>query len=80
MSETEALPRVPATDVGAPGTVAGITAEEAVDAALVPTLFVAVTVKVYEVPLVRPDTVHAGVTGEPVFATHVKPSGDDVAV
>jgi hypothetical protein len=34
------------TLVGAPGVVAGVTAEEAVEAVPVPTLFVAVTVKV----------------------------------
>jgi hypothetical protein len=32
--------------VGAPGTVSGVTAFEAAEAALAPTLFVAVTVKV----------------------------------
>ena len=41
-----ASPGEAVTDVGAPGTVAGITAEDADDAALVPTLFVAVMVKV----------------------------------
>ena len=80
MSEAEALPRVPATDVGAYGTVAGITADDADDAALVPTLFVAVTVNVYDVPLVKPDTVQAAVIGLPVFDVQVKPPGDDVAV
>jgi len=39
-------PDVPARSVGTPGTVAGTTAPEAVDAELVPALFVAVTVKV----------------------------------
>ena len=80
VSETEPLPRVPATDVGAPGTVAGITADDADDAALVPTLFVAVTVNVYDVPFVKPETVQAAVIGLPVFDVHVKPPGDDVAV
>jgi len=46
------------TAVGAPGTVAGIAAAEAVEAAEVPETFVAVTLNVYEVPLVRPTTVH----------------------
>lgn len=36
----------------------GVTAFEAADAIPVPTLFVAVTVKVYEVPLCKPVTVH----------------------
>lgn len=40
------LPAVALTPVGAPGTVAGITLFEAAEAALVPTLFVAVTVNV----------------------------------
>jgi len=46
------------TAVGAPGTVAGVAAAEAVEAAEVPEAFVAVTLNVYEVPLVRPVTVH----------------------
>jgi hypothetical protein len=45
------------TEVGAPGTAEGITADVAEDAAEVPRAFVAVTVNVYEVPLVRPVTV-----------------------
>jgi len=48
---------VPDTEVGAPGTVEGTTATEAVEAAPVPLAFVAVTVNVYEVPFVRPATV-----------------------
>jgi hypothetical protein len=43
---TEALPRVPLTAVGEPGTVAGVTEAEAVEELEVPTSFVAVTVKV----------------------------------
>jgi len=46
------------TAVGAPGAVAGIAATDAVEAADVPDAFVAVTVNVYEVPLVRPVTLH----------------------
>jgi hypothetical protein len=49
---------VATTLVGAPGTVAGIAAAEAADAEDVPEGFVAVTLKVYEVPLVRPVTMH----------------------
>ena len=45
------------TEVGAPGAVAGTTAPEAVDGEPVPAALVAVTVNVYEVPLVRPVTV-----------------------
>ena len=40
------LPEVATTDVGAPGTVEGTTAVEAVEAAEVPALLVAVTVNV----------------------------------
>lgn len=42
----EPSPAIADTDVGAPGTVLGVTAEDAVDGALVPTAFVAVTVNV----------------------------------
>ena len=44
--------------VGAPGTVAGTAAADAVDDGPVPALLVAVTAKVYESPLVRPVTMH----------------------
>ena len=72
------LPGVAFAPVGAPGTVAdadGITGVEAADAGPVPTPFVAVTVKVYDVPSVRPVTV----TGLVVFIA-VNPPGDDVTV
>jgi hypothetical protein len=52
-----ALPAAADTLVGAPGTVAGVTLLEAVEAGPVPTELVAVTVKVYAVPLVSPVTV-----------------------
>ena len=42
------------TLVGAPGTVAGVTVPDAVDDELVPSELLAVTVNVYEVPLVSP--------------------------
>jgi len=48
------LPPVALTDVGAPDTVAGVTELVAPEGGLVPTLFIAVTVKVYAVPLTRP--------------------------
>jgi hypothetical protein len=51
------FPAVAVPIVGAPGTVAGVTLLEAAEAAPVPTPFVAVTVKVYAVPLVSPLTV-----------------------
>ena len=41
-----ALPLTPLTAVGAPDAVAGVTADEALEALPVPTLLVAVTVKV----------------------------------
>ena len=44
----------------------GVTALLAEDAALVPALLVAVTVKVYAVPLVRPVTVQVSVEPSPV--------------
>jgi len=41
---------------GAPGNAAGLTARERAEAGPVPTAFVALTVKVYDVPFVRPVT------------------------
>ena len=64
------------TAVGAPGEVAGIAAAEAVEAIEVPEAFVAVTVNVYEVPLVRPATVQVRA---PVVV-QVLASGVDVTV
>ena len=43
---TDESPNAPDTEVGTPGTVAGTTAPEAVDAEPLPALFVAVTVNV----------------------------------
>ncbi len=51
------LPRVAVPILGASGTVAGVTELLALDAVLVPTAFVAVTVNVYAVPFDRPVTV-----------------------
>jgi hypothetical protein len=51
------LPAVAVTAVGAPGTVAGVTLFDAADAGPVPIALVAVTVKVYVVPFVKPVTV-----------------------
>ncbi len=45
------------TPVGAPATVDGVAAADGLEAALVPSPLVAVTTKVYDVPLVSPDTV-----------------------
>jgi hypothetical protein len=69
------FPGVADTDVGASGTVAGVAEEEAEDATESPTLFVATTVKVYGVPLVRPVIVIG--EEDPVA---VKPPGLDVTV
>ncbi|MFN8629957.1 MAG: hypothetical protein U0838_06420 [Chloroflexota bacterium] len=74
---TEPLPRTPVTLTGAPGGPTGTTAPEASEAAPVPTALVAVTVKVYEAPLVRPDTAH---DSGPELQVHVAPPGDAVAV
>jgi hypothetical protein len=52
------LPAVPITDVGAPGVVRGVIVEDALDAEPAPAALVAVTVKVYAEPFVRPVTVH----------------------
>jgi len=68
-------PPVPTTPVGAPGTVKRTTAELAVEAEPVPLAFVAVTVNVYDVPYVRPETVHVVVA-----VVHVNEPGADVTV
>jgi hypothetical protein len=67
---------VAATPVGAPGTVDGVAEFDATEAALVPALFVAVTVNVYEVPFVRPVTVQV----VRVVALHVAVPGVAVTV
>jgi hypothetical protein len=61
-----ALPAVAVPIVGAPGVVAGVTLLDADEAGPVPAAFVAVTVKVYAVPFVRPVTVHGEVAQVPV--------------
>ena len=66
---------VPDTAVGAPGTVAGTAPREETDAALVPAEFVAVTVNVYEVPFVKPETVQ-----EVVADVQVNDPGVEVTV
>jgi hypothetical protein len=68
-------PRVAVPMVGASGTAAGVAEFEALDAVLVPTLFVAVTVNVYAWPLVSPVTV---IGDEPPYA--IKPPVFDVTV
>ncbi len=72
-----ALPAVAAAAVGAPGTVAddGVTEFDAPDGELTPRALVAITVNVYAVPLVRPDTT----IGEDEPLTEIPP-GLEVAV
>jgi len=66
------------TPVGAPGTVAsGITHADAVDAGPVPTPFWALTVKLYGVPFLSPDTVQ---TNGPEVHVHVFAVGELVTV
>ena len=75
---TVAPPLLPVaeTPVGAPGAMAaGVTADEALEAAPVPMALVAVTVKVYAVPLVSPVTV---IGDEAPVA--VRPPGAEVTV
>jgi hypothetical protein len=74
-TETCPLPTVAVPTVGAPGALAAVTEFEGVDAAPVPTAFVAVTEKVYIVPLVRPVTM----MGEEVPVA-VTPPGLEVTV
>jgi hypothetical protein len=66
---------VATTAVGASGTVEGTIEEDEAEAEPVPETFVAVTVNEYEVPLVRPETVH-----EVVAVAHVNEPGIDVTV
>jgi hypothetical protein len=64
-----ALATVAVPIVGAPGTVAGVTEADALDKPDVPAEFVAVVLKKYVVPFVKPVTTHepeAPVTVQPV--------------
>ena len=70
-----AFPAVAVPMAGAPGTVAGVTLLEAAEAVPVPMLLVAVTVKVYGVPLVSP-LIAMGL----VAPVAVDPPGLDVTV
>jgi hypothetical protein len=69
------LPAIAVTPVGAPGAVAGVTELVVAEGVLVPTAFVAVTVKLYTVPLTSP----VMVIGEPVL-NPLNPPVFDVAV
>jgi len=66
-----ALPEVAVTLVGGPATAAGVTALDGVEAGPGPTALAAVTVNVYDVPLVRPATV--AVVCEPATVTVAPP-------
>jgi len=70
-----AFPLTAETDVGASGVVAGVTELLAPDDVEVPTAFVAVTVKVYAVPLLKPVIV---IGDEPPYTTN--PPTFDVTV
>jgi hypothetical protein len=70
---------VAVTAVGASGTVAAFTEFEAALAALVPAALVAVTVKVYAVPAVRPVVMVQVVAAAP-DAVQVPPAGPEVTV
>ena len=72
------MPPMALTMAGAPGAVAageGVTPAEGDDGELVPTILVAVTVKVYTVPLARPVTT----SGLPAPVAE-NPPGADVTV
>jgi hypothetical protein len=72
----ERKPATAVTPVGAEGTEVGTTALEGGDGGLLPTAFVATTVKVYEVPLVSPITVALVAP----LVTAVNPPGLEVTV
>lgn len=69
------LPAVAKVIVGAVGGPVGVTLLDAAEAGPVPALFVAVIVKVYAVPLLKPVTVNGL-----VVPLAVRPLGDEVAV
>ena len=75
VKDTDALPAVPATEVGAPGTVRGVTADDAVETVPVPATFDALTRNVYAVPFAKPVTVAEAVVDVPSANTaHDTPS------
>jgi hypothetical protein len=67
---------MPFGDLGAVGAPIGVTGADAADATLVPLEFLAFTVKVYAVPLVRPVTV---ALSAPLVVAVFNP-GDEVTV
>ena len=78
VKETCVLPAVPATLVGAPGTVRGVTADDAVETVPVPAALDALTRNVYAVPFVKPVTVAEVDVDVPSANTvYVEPSVED---
>jgi hypothetical protein len=76
-----ALADVAVTAVGAPGTVRGVTDAEGAEVKLEPRPLVATTVKVWGVPLARPDTTQlVGTTPSPSAVTEHEPDGEPVTV
>lgn len=75
-TDRPSAPVVAITSVGAEATDEGVIATDAADAPLVPAAFVAVTVNVYLMPLVRPVTVQDNARVE----MHTNPPGEDVTV
>ena len=69
VKETVAVPfpGVADTPVGAFATVKGITADDGLDGILLPVLLIAIIVKVYDVPLVNPETVIGELLPDPVI-------------
>jgi hypothetical protein len=73
------LKEVPTTAVGASGTVAGF-ADTEEEAGPVPELLAMVTLKVYEVPFVSPDTRQLPISATSVAVEQVAPPGVAVTV
>ena len=77
VTTTEALPGVTEEMLGAPGTVNGVTGDDAAEAVLLPSDALVTAVNVYAVPFVSPVTTHE-VAG--AVAVQVAPPGDAVTV
>lgn len=78
LTETSASPPVAVTSVGLPGALRGTMGEDPRLGFDVPRALVAVAVKVYVVPFVRPVTVHE--VADAPEAVHVRPPGLAVTV
>ena len=78
VNDTCVSPAVPDTVVGSPGTVRGVTADDAAETIPVPAALVALTRNVYAVPFVKPVTVAEAEVEVPSANTvYVEPSVDD---